>query len=133
VNGHGGNSAPLYDAVQMVGYQLPGLRVKNFQWWTDSEAYKIVTEMLGEQKGSHAAGGETAFMLAVRPDAVKLERLTGKDAPVEPSREIVTVGTFTQLYPDGIMGLDPREATSEAGAALLEKSVEICAQELEDW
>ena len=133
VNGHGGNSAPLYDAVQMVGYQFPGLRVKNFQWWTDSEAYKIVTEMLGEQQGSHAAGGETAFMLAVRPDAVKLERLTGKDAPVEPSREIVTVGTFTQLYPDGIMGLDPREATSEAGAALLEKSVEICAQELEDW
>ena len=133
VNGHGGNAAAISSATQMVGYDLPGLRVRIFQWWTDEEASGLITEMLGEQQGSHASAGETAFMLAVRPDAVKMEALSGNDAPVEPSREIVTVSSFATLYPDGIMGLDPQNATAEAGEALLAKSVEICGRELEDW
>jgi len=58
-----------------------------------------VTEMLGEQQGSHASAGETAFMLAVRPDAVNLDCLSGNDAPVEPSREITTCGTSRSTIP----------------------------------
>ncbi len=133
VNGHGGNTASLMSAVQMVAQDLPGWRVKNFEWWTDQESYRVVVEMLGEQVGSHASPGETAFMLAVRPNAVKLDRLTGRDAPAKPSREITTVQSFAQKYPDGIMGLDPRHATREVGAALLKKSVEICVREINDW
>lgn len=133
VNGHGGNTASLVSAVQLVTQDLPGLRVKNFEWWTDQEAYRVVVEMLGEQVGSHASPGETAFMLAVRPNAVKLDRLTGRDAPVKPSREITTVQSFAEKYPDGIMGLDPRQATREAGNALLKKSVEICVREVNEW
>jgi creatinine amidohydrolase/Fe(II)-dependent formamide hydrolase-like protein len=64
---------------------------------------------------------------------VHLERLTGRDAPVTPSRELTTVNTFPQKYPDGIMGIDPRNATREAGQAILAKSVEICARELNEW
>jgi len=75
VNGHGGNTASLMSAVQMVTQDLPGWRVKNFEWWTDQEAYRVIVEMLGEQTGSHASPGETAFMLAVRPSAVKIQRL----------------------------------------------------------
>jgi creatinine amidohydrolase len=133
VNGHGGNRAPLSDAVQQVAHDLAGLRVKVFEWWLDAEAYRIVTDMTGEQGGSHAAAGETSFMLAVRPRAVKLERLTGRDAPIQPSREMTTVQNFAQQYPDGIMGLHPHHASREAGEALLKKSVEICARELTDW
>jgi creatinine amidohydrolase len=133
VNGHGGNTASIYHSTQTVAFDLPGLHFKIFQWWTDAETSGIITKMLGEQKGSHAAGGETAFMLAVRPEAVKLDALTGNDAPVEPSREILTVSTFAARYPDGIMGLDPGHATAEAGEALLEKSIEICARELDEW
>jgi creatinine amidohydrolase len=133
VNGHGGNAASLMSAVQMVTQDLTGLRVKNFEWWTDQEAYRVVVEMLGEQVGSHASPGETAFMLAVRPNAVKLNRLTGHDAPVKPSREITTTQSFAQKYPDGIMGRDPGNATREVGEALLKKSIEICARELENW
>ncbi len=133
VNGHGGNTASLTSAVQIVSQDLTGLRIKSFEWWTDAEAYRVVIEMLGEQKGSHASPGETAFMLAVRPSAVKLERLSGHDAPVAPSREITTVQTFAEKYPDGIMGLDPRNATRQAGQAVLQKSVEICARELTNW
>jgi creatinine amidohydrolase/Fe(II)-dependent formamide hydrolase-like protein len=89
--------------------------------------------LMGQQVGSHASAGETAFMLAVRPNAVKLHRVTGHDAPVRPSREITTVQTFAQKYPDGMMGSDPHGATRAVGEALLKKCVEICARELSDW
>jgi creatinine amidohydrolase len=133
VNGHGGNAAALASAVQMVTQDVSGLRVKMFEWWTDAEAYRVVIERLGEQVGSHASPGETAFMLAICPRAVNLNRLTGHNAPVKPSREITTIQNFAQKYPDGIMGLDPRNATREVGEALLNKSIEICARELETW
>jgi creatinine amidohydrolase len=133
VNGHGGNAAALSSALHLVADDLPDLRVKTFEWWTDAESYRVVIEMLGPQEGSHASPGETAFMLAVRPSAVKLERLTGRDAPVKPSREFTTAQTFAQKYPDGVMGLDPRSATREVGEALLKKCVEICAREVANW
>jgi creatinine amidohydrolase len=133
VNGHGGNTAALSSAVQMVSQELQGLRVKNFEWWMDAEAYQVVIETMGEQAGSHASGGETAFMLAVRPNAVKLSRLSGHDTPIRPSREMTTVQTFAAKYPDGIMGLNPDRATRSAGEALLKKCVEICARELGEW
>lgn len=133
VNGHGGNAASLASAVQVVTQDSPGLRVKTFEWWTDAEAYRVVIERLGEQVGSHASPGETAFMLAICPRAVDLNRLTGRDAPVKPSREMTTIQNFVSRYPDGIMGRDPHNATREVGEALLKKSIEICAREIEVW
>ncbi len=133
VNGHGGNTAALASALHLVADDLPDLCVKTFEWWTDQESYRVVIDKLGPQVGSHASPGETAFMLAVCPSAVKLDRLTGRDAPVVPSREFTTMRTFAQKYPDGIMGRDPRDATREVGVALLAKSIEICVRELESW
>ena len=133
VNGHGGNAAALSSALHSIAVDLPELRAKMFEWWTDQESYRVVTDMLGPQVGSHASPGETAFMLAVRPNAVKLDRLSGRDAPVQPTRQVVTMNTFAEKYPDGIMGLDPHMATREAGEALLHKSIEICVRELENW
>ena len=133
VNGHGGNTASLSAAIENAAKDLSGLRFKHFAWWTDPESNRIVTETMGEQKGSHAAAGETAFMLAVRPEAVKMHRLTGRDSAVNPSREVTTVQDFAQKYPDGIMGQNPANATREAGEALLKKCAEICAHELENW
>ena len=133
VNGHGGNTPSISSVAQMLAPDFADLRIKTFEWWTDQESYRVVIEMMGEQVGSHASPGETAFMLAVRPSAVKMNRLTGRDAPVKPSREITTMNTFAQKYPDGVMGLNPHMATREAGEALLKKSIEICARELESW
>jgi creatinine amidohydrolase len=133
VNGHGGNVASIYYAIQNVADSLPGLRVKVFSWWTDAEAYKVVVDMTGEQHGSHAGAAETSFMMAICPQGVKMERLTGKDAPIKPSREVPTIQDFAKLYPDGIMGYHPTKASKEAGEALLAKSVEICSRELENW
>ncbi len=133
VNGHGGNAPALSSALVQLADELPQLRAKVFQWWTDAEVDRVVTDALGPQEGSHASPGETSFMLAIRPSAVKVQRLKGRDARVQPSREILNWRTFAQEYPDGIMGLNPINATREVGEALLKKSAEICARELAEW
>lgn len=133
VNGHGGNSAALESALHQVADDLPGLQTKIFQWWTDQESYSVITNVLGPQQGSHATDGETSFMLAIRPNAVKMNRLSGKDYPVKPARDFTNWKLFREKYPDGIMGLNPGNATAEIGQALLAKSVEICTRELEEW
>ncbi|HEX7593635.1 MAG TPA: creatininase family protein, partial [Anaerolineae bacterium] len=94
VKSHDGNTAALGSALHLVADDLPELRAKTFEWWTDAESYRVVIDMLGPQVGSHASPGETAFMLAVGPSAVKLDRLTGGDAPVLPSREFTTARSF---------------------------------------
>ncbi len=133
VNGHGGNIASISSAVHSVAQDLPELRVKSFEWWNDATAYQPVIEHFGKQEGSHASYGETAFMMAVRPGAVKMERLTGQDAPVVPNREIISSPTFATHFPDGIMGLNPGKATKVAGEEILKKSIEICVRELTEW
>ncbi len=133
VNGHGGNEASLASAVHLVSDDLRDLRTKTFQWWTDQESYRVIIDMLGPQQGSHASPGETAFMLAICPNGVKKNLLSGRDFPVKPARDLVNAKLFRERYPDGIMGLNPVNATAEAGKALLGKSVEICARELAEW
>lgn len=133
VNGHGGNSAALDSALHQIADELPDLRAKIFQWWTDPESYSVITNALGPQQGSHATAGETSFMLAIRPSAVKMNMLSGKDFPVKPSRDFSSWKLFREKYADGIMGLNPGNATAEIGQALLAKSIEICARELEGW
>ncbi len=133
VNGHGGNNAPLNSAVIDVANELPGLRVKNLTWWTEPAIAQLVDEAAGVQRGTHASTHETAFLMAVKPDAVKMERLAKRDAPVEPSREMITAEAFAQKYPDSVMGLAPSQATPELGRKIFERSVELCVQELENW
>lgn len=132
VNGHGGNEAALASALHLVSDDLK-LQVKTFSWWTDAESYRVVTDRMGPQEGSHASAGETAFMLAVCPNGVDMRRLTGRDAPVKLTREFTNMHRFSEKYPDGIMGLNPQNATREAGQALLDKCVEICTRELDNW
>ncbi len=133
VNGHGGNEASLASAIHLISDDLRDLRVKTFQWWTDKESYQVVTDMLGQQQGSHATAGETSFMMAIATNAVKKNLLSGRDSPVKPTRDFVNVRLFRERYPDGIMGFHPANASAEVGKALLAKSVEICARELEEW
>jgi creatinine amidohydrolase len=133
VNGHGGNTGSISSALHTVADELPGLRVKNFQWWTDPESYEVVTRTMGPQTGSHASCGETAFMMAIRTQGVKMDRLTGRNAPVSPTREIICAPDFGAHFPDGIMGDHPSTAYPEAGRQILEASAAICVRELADW
>lgn len=133
VNGHGGNTAALDSTLAVVANELAGLRVKNFEWWKEPSILKIADEMAGTQRGTHSSSAETAFMMVARPNAVYMERAPKRDAPVEPSREFLNAQAFAAHYPDGVMGLDPAPATLALGNRLLEKSVELCVQEITRW
>ncbi len=133
VNGHGGNDAPLRSAVVSISEQLKGLRVKSVSWWTEPDIQRIVEQAAGPQRGTHASTHETAFLMAVRPQAAKLEHAAHRDAPVEPSRELLDAQAFAAHYPDGVMGLEPAKATRELGESIFERAVEICVRELENW
>ncbi len=133
VNGHGGNHPALLSAAAIVQNQFPDLRVKFFEWWLDSEITHIVDETLGAQQGTHASNHETAFMLAVAPHAVHVERIAKRDAPVIPAREFDSPTRFREKFPDGVMGLNPSPATTGLGERILQKSIELGILEMENW
>ncbi len=133
VNGHGGNAAAISSALQVVTNELDGLRVKEFTWWTEPVILKMVDDYAGPQQGTHSSPVETAFMLGVRPQGVKMERAVRRDARVVPSREFMSASQFAAHYPDGVMGLDPTPGTAELGQQLLAQSVEICVNEIQRW
>lgn len=133
VNGHGGNTAALESALAVSANELENMRVKTFEWWKEPELLQLVDDTVGPQRGTHASPAETAFMLAVRPEAVNLDLAMHRDAPVERSREFWTAARFAEAFPDGVMGLDPTAATPELGSQLLARCVEYCVAELARW
>ncbi len=133
VNGHGGNDPSLRSAVLNLANELADLRVKSVAWWTEPVIQQLVDEAAGVQRGTHASTHETAFLMAVRPDAVKMGRVAKRDAPVGPSRALIGAKAFAQQYPDGVMGLDPSRATPELGRKIFDQAVAICLKELQDW
>jgi creatinine amidohydrolase len=64
--------------------------------------------------GDHAALNETSQMMAVRPDLVDLSRLS-------PDRSV---------WPQGVMGKDPRDATPEYGERTIAESLDILGAKL---
>lgn len=133
VNGHGGNQPSIQSAAALIQSNHPDLRVKAFQWWLEPEIVRIVDETLGAQQGTHASNHETAFMHAVAPDGVHTTRIASRDAPVVPSREIDSPTRFRERYPDGVMGLAPFGADAALGEKLLQASVALGIQEVEQW
>ncbi len=133
VNGHGGNDPSLRSAAAVVGTELPDLRIKNVAWWLEPVVTQLVEAAAGPQRGSHASTHETAFLMAVRPDAVKPERMARRDAPVEPSHELIDPEAFARAYPDAVMGLEPRRANSAMGKSIFKAALEVCVREIENW
>jgi creatinine amidohydrolase/Fe(II)-dependent formamide hydrolase-like protein len=108
--------------------------------WEETKAYlarddRIILPLGStEQHGPHLGlgvvnghgGNEAALVSAVQQLAAELPQLRVKNFQMN-------LHLFPQKYPDGIMGLNPANATREVGEALLEKSAEICAREVEEW
>lgn len=133
VNGHGGNTASLDSALAVVANESNGFRVKQFEWWKEADILKMVDDAVGVQRGTHSSPAETAFLMAARPEAIHMDRAPGRDAPVERSREFLSANLFAEKYPDGVMGLEPSPGNAELGMRLMERSVQICVEEVENW
>ena len=67
INGHGGNNNPLFTVGQHL--RLKGIPVANIQWYEVAGAIRKEWGLLG-----HGDIGETAMMLHVAPDCVKMDR-----------------------------------------------------------
>lgn len=68
INGHGGNTAAIVAALKKARDDF-GMLGSILQWWTVWGSRKIFSQKFE----AHAGYAETAFMLASRPEAVKME------------------------------------------------------------
>ena len=131
LNGHGGNVAPLRVALTNVMGDLTDLTVKVRQWWHEPAVDELLREAMGELRMGHADAGETAPMLALRPDLVRLERAqhSPDDAPIE----ILTERVFRERFPHGVIGADPRLASAELGQRMLDILTDLYTAQLNAW
>jgi creatinine amidohydrolase len=119
VNGHFGNQAALAVAGDHLRRDHPELRFGVLHWWSLTPS--ITAETLADGEDVHANRAETALMMAVAPDQVRLDELTGADDP-DRTEGLVFRYTAPNLSGNGVTGR-PSEATVELGQALLEEVV----------
>jgi creatinine amidohydrolase len=117
LSAHGGNAEPVAAAVAQL--QTEGHRVATFgpRWEGDP----------------HAGRAETAMMLALRPDLVRLDLAEpGNTNPlVELLPELVR-GGVRAVSESGVLG-DPTGATAAEGTRLLDELATTIAREIADW
>ncbi|MBZ0294596.1 MAG: creatininase family protein [Anaerolineae bacterium] len=91
----------LKETTEQFASENPQVRVWTL---TDYEPHE------GHFEGNHAAKGETSYMMLYYPDSVDLS--------------LLPADRRTTLDDDGVMGLDPREASAEHGQEELEVLVQ---------
>lgn len=127
LNGHGGNIAPLHQAMRGLKAEWGpdsggegGIACRVQSWWQYENVSALFRQLYPEGHGSHATPSEVAITQYVYPETMK----TG---PLEP--RIAPVGQFTgpedyrERFPDGRIGSDPAQASPEDGERLMNAAV----------
>lgn len=131
LNGHGGNIAPMQVALTNVMGDLADLAVRVRHWWREPIVDELLQATIGVPGVAHADAGETAPVLAIRPNLVRLDR--AQHSPDAESVEILTEHVFRQHFPHGVIGADPRLATAELGEQMLAALTDLYALQLAEW
>ncbi|RME44064.1 MAG: creatininase family protein [Chloroflexi bacterium] len=126
---HGGNFAPLAEAVERIAGDLPDV---NIIAYTDlmelMDATVPVAAERGvtpEEAGGHAGEWETSMILALRPDLVAREQAqAGYLGDMEHAASVVFEKGFRFLTENGVLG-DPAKADPAAGEAYLEALTDL--------
>ncbi|WP_435176758.1 creatininase family protein [Halorussus sp. AFM4] len=129
---HGGNFAPVDTVVPEVAREIDA----NVVALTDLEGLmELQNEGLRaagveyEEPVVHAGAVETAVVLAVAEGLVRTDRLeVGREGEVSTAR-LLSEG-FAAITENGVLG-DPREATPEAGEAILERITDAYVERIE--
>jgi creatinine amidohydrolase len=127
VNGHFGNQAALAVAGDHLRHSHPELRFGVLNWWTLTPA--IAAETLADGEDVHANRAETALMMAVAPEHVRLEQLPVADDP-DRTEGLVFRYTAPSLSRNGVTGR-PSDATPELGRRLHEQVVQAMCSSVE--
>ena len=140
VTGHGGNNATLTAVAQDLLTTHPDLQ---FAWTPISAlASDVIAGMqIGEVHG-HSGEAETAQMLFLAPHLVHKDRLVAgahSRADLGPLAGLALRGSpptltvrYDLLSENGVLG-DPRRATSEDGAAIVDAVVRRIVAFVEEW
>jgi creatinine amidohydrolase len=114
VNGHVGNTAPLWLACDRLRFERRDLRVGVLEWWQLSES--IAAAVTEDARDWHAHRAETALMLAIAPELVDLA--SAKDADDEDRTEgLVFRYGAAAVTRNGVTGR-PSQASAELGESL---------------
>jgi mycofactocin precursor peptide peptidase len=105
VNGHGGNTEGVAAATRLLRAESRQVLAWAPRWEGDAHAGRI----------------ETALMLALHPDRVRVARAeAGNVAPLGQLLPVLRADGTRAVSPNGVLG-DPTGATAEEGEALLER------------
>ncbi len=135
LNAHGGNITPariaLYD-MQLRHRDKPELWLAFSSWWTLAAEQVAALPNVQQEMVTHACEQETAMILKLRPELVKMEAARGANIPFDsafyfpdfakPDRVDVP-RTFEQISLTGACG-HPELATAENGEALFAAAAE---------
>jgi len=143
MNGHGGNTGALTGAIKEAREDF-GMLCAICHWWD----ILMEKDLWGHPAEEHAGYAETAFMLASRPGAVRMERaVLSPTRQVDPEIQLVRAGlarfrdgvvriplstvdvsetgSMTEAHPDDVPGTsDYSMITPEFAEALMEEVVD---------
>lgn len=125
LNGHLGNTGVLWNAVDNLIAKLgPGISIAGHSWWdVDSDVWSQVTADVPDNRGEfHANQAETALMLHLRPDLVRMDR-----ARDQPEGSWAFAYDMSRKSASGAIGRAVTSATPEHGRRLFEQAVEAVA------
>ena len=127
VNGHVGNTAPLWLACDRFRRTHPDRRVGVMQWWDLTP--DIARRATEDAVDWHANAAETALMLVVRPELVDTDAMRGAD---DPDRTAGTVFRYPvhQVSTNGVTGYPSR--ASKAFGLELWRDVVAAARDVVD-
>jgi creatinine amidohydrolase len=131
-NGHGGNIASINSALINVMNDRPDLDARNVSWYQEPSLNALINELWPGKTTGHATADETSAVMALRPEAVRLDR--AQFSPDAPPLAVLTRTSFRTNYPHGVIGTaDPKLASAEAGERLLASAAAALVARLNAW
>ncbi|MBS1253558.1 MAG: putative mycofactocin system creatinine amidohydrolase family protein MftE [Anaerolineales bacterium] len=126
---HGGNFAPLAEAVESLAGRLPDV---NIIAYTDlmellDASFRIATErgVTPAEAGGHAGEWETSMILTLRPELVAMDQAqAGYVGDMKSVASVVFEQGFRAVTEIGVLG-DPEKAGPASGEAYLEALTEL--------
>jgi creatinine amidohydrolase len=127
LNGHGGNKAPMSQAVDQLIYgDSLDIHAAAASYWDVGATALAALDLEGAPAPGHAGSFETSCLLALRPDLVRTELIPAPEAELQPlahgSSQAIIRHPDTWLISDGRTD-DSRLASAELGHRVLAELV----------
>jgi creatinine amidohydrolase len=144
LNGHGGNIATITAAFSEIyhgvtfdksrddraGANHSPLRCSLRNWWELPGVMDLCRQLFPVGEGSHATPSEVSVTWFGFPQAVKQVAMSPRIAPTGP---ILDADDYRRRFPDGRIGSDPSQASTEAGGKIVAAAVKAVIAEFRSF